>query len=69
MSGKYKVYIDGKVAYEGNHVRYLKKQVQFEFDYCNIFSATIVRGNQYYAYKKYDGEWVRMSGKFKKGTV
>jgi len=69
MKCLYSLYIDGKLAYEANHIGYLKEKAQFEFDYLNAFSATIVRGNQYYAYKKYDGNWIRMSGKFKKESA
>jgi len=49
MKCLYSLYIDGKLAYEANHIGYLKEKAQFEFDYLNAFSATIVRGNQYYA--------------------
>ena len=61
MKYKYQLYIDGALAYEGDHIRYLKERAQFEFDYCNAFSAKIMHGQNEYAYKKWDGEWRRIT--------
>ena len=61
----YKVIIDGKEMYSGNRIKYLKEKAQFDFDYLNAYSAVIVRGNQLYAHKTYDGGWMRMTGPYR----
>lgn len=56
---RYTAIIDGREAYTADHIKYLKEQVQFEFDYLNAYFAEIRTGNKVVSTKFYDGEWRR----------
>lgn len=56
---KYQVYIDGRLAYQGNHIPYVKEQADFEFEYLNAYFAKIKTGNRVISTRFYDGKWNR----------
>lgn len=62
---RYTAYVDGKEAYSADHIKYLKKEVQFWFDYLNAYRAVIRLGNKVIATKMYDGDWQKVSYDFK----
>ena len=54
---RYTVVIDGKEAYWGDHIPYLKKQADFEFQYFGAFFAKIMCYNKVYCTRSHDTEW------------
>lgn len=58
MKGKYKAYIDGQLAYTGNSIKYVKKQVDTELA-CGAYYAKIMVGNKIYADRNSDTNWLR----------
>lgn len=59
----YTAIVDGRVVATWNHVGMAKRDAEFYLQYCNGFSAWILKGNQLYANKRYDDEqWLRMNG-------
>ena len=54
---RYTVVIDGKEAYWGDHIPYLKKQADFDFQYFGAFFAKIMCYNKVFCTRTHDTEW------------
>lgn len=54
---RYTVVIDGKEAYWGDHIPYLKKQANFEFEHFGALFAKIMCYNKVYCMRSHDTEW------------
>lgn len=59
----YTAIVDGHVVATWNHVGLAKHDAEFSLQYCNGFSAWILKGEKLYAHKNYDMEqWECMCG-------
>lgn len=58
----YTAIVDGHVVATWNHVGLAKRDAEFSLQYCNGFSAWILKGEQLYAHRMYDSEWEAISG-------
>lgn len=59
----YTAIVDGHVVATWNHVELAKRDAEFYLQYCNGWSAWILKGNCLYAHKNYDmKQWESMSG-------
>ena len=57
MKDRYTLIIDGRVACTGNHIPYLKKEANFEFEFLNAFFAQILVGKKQYTARFYNTDW------------
>lgn len=58
----YTAIVDGHVVATWNHVELAKRDAEFYLQYCNGWSAWILKGNRLYAHRMYDSEWEAISG-------
>lgn len=59
----YTAIVDEHVVATWNHVGLAKRDAEFFLQYCNGFSAWILKGEQLYAHKNYDmKQWESMGG-------
>ena len=56
---RFQAYIDGRLAYQADHIKYLKQQCDFEFEFCNAYFCEIRTGNKHYTARFYDSKWSR----------
>ena len=64
MKSLYTAIVDGRVVGTWNHVGLAKKDADFDLQYCNGYSAWILKGNRIYAHRKHgDEKWEAIRGK------